>query len=153
MRFESPRQLHASKVRYTYRRRRARAQQAIKHRTQIQMPSHTHPPTRQTRRRIPAYAELQRQAIPNHDFCVLGQVAHAVGCCAVDDAGSGGLGRGVQEDIEVVGDVQVGELEDSRQGDDERDVVYVCGAHGADLVVGVVEGGKVGYGEGGDAAG
>ena len=78
---------------------------------------------------------------------------YAVGGGTVDDTRSGGFGRGVQEDVEVIGDVQVGELEDSRQGDDQGDVVYVCGAHGADWVVGVVEGGDVCDGQGGYAAG
>ena len=37
---------------------------------------------------------------------------YAVGGGTVDDTRSGGFGRGVQVDVEVIGDVQVGELED-----------------------------------------
>jgi len=61
----------------------------------------------------------------------------------------------VQQDVEIVGDVEVRELEDTGERYDERDVVAVLGAENADLVVGIVQGGCIfgGHGEGGDAAG
>lgn len=131
---QPPRQLHAPKPRKAHRRCGARAQHAIHHRAHIHVATHARPLARQYGVRVPADAQPQRQAIPNNDLGVAGRVRDAVRGGGVDGAGCDGAGRGVDEHVEVVRDVQVAELEGAGQGDDERGEAAALGAHGAALL-------------------
>lgn len=158
MRPQPLRKLNPAKIRHRHRERRPRRQQTIEQRTDEQMPTHPPPPRRQRRGRIPAHAEAQRQGVADDDADVAGVVRDGVGGCGIDGAGVGGARRGVQQDVEVVGDVQVRELQGAGDGDDEGDVEVVGGGGGGgdgEAVDGGGGGGGGGGGEGprGDAAG
>lgn len=94
------------------------------------MPADAPPARRQRGRRIPAHAQPQRECIADDDADVAGIVRDGVSGGGVDGAGVGGARGGVQEDVEVVGDVQVGELQGAGDGDDEGDVEVVGGGGG-----------------------
>lgn len=91
----------------------------------------------QVRRGIPPHAQLKRERIADHDACApAGEAGDAV-CNGGEDVGIFGheVGRGVQEDVEAGGNVEVGFLQGSGEGEDEGDVVVLtdgerCAAHG-----------------------
>ena len=104
------RQLHASKIRQTDGRRSTRAQPAVQQCTPEEVASQPLPHIRQLRAREPAHAQLQRQVVADDDLRGARRRRDAVRGGGVDDAGSEGLGCGVDEEVQHVGDVEMRRL-------------------------------------------
>lgn len=63
-------------------------------------------------RGVPSHAQLKRERVADHDACApAGEAGYAVGDGGEDiDIFGDQVGRGVQEDVEARGDVEVGFL-------------------------------------------
>ena len=108
------------------------------------MSTHSGPPRRQQRIRIPAHTETQRQRIPNDDACGRVRRARDAVCRSGGDNAGVGRARGrVQQHVQMALYVQVRQLQGAGQGDDEGYVVAAEAALALDLV------GQVGVGWGG----
>ena len=119
---EPPRQLYPPKICNTNCCRRPSTQATVYQRTPEEMPAKSFPDIRQICTREPTNAQLQRQVISNDDLCCARRCGNAIRGRGVDDARSKGFGRGVDEEIKRVRDVEMRGLECAGQGKDERDV-------------------------------